>query len=355
MSLPDGVTVKLEIYTLACRELLIRLRDLQSATQANTRLSSEACLHYCNDVLKRFFIRSSALDRYQAAEQFGNLLRAEVDLFRSLSSSSAAIFDDVIAAIQGKLGSWHYHDNFEQLHMQGRILAQSFFAASPLPETHDRLHRVCQLMIGYGASAENDRITMLAESFGYRLAPMAYYAQYWDNEGEQELMDVVFARFTFEHDFALYLAYAFLFLHEYTAHVYAADYSNERFNDGWMLHVAAVFLKREWNKTTDLGLDLDQVNIFYEYLYPRLNPIPRRACAFARDFDSWLSAQQPDRFMQITYELAAFQPRVREKDYWPTQFINALEHEFRTDRRRLLSKIENSRDIRQLMSTFTPV
>src|SRR5205085_667274 len=154
-------------------------------------LNCEMCLQYSDDVLERFFNRSTATDRLQAAEQFGNLLRAEVDLFRPLCSNAAAIFDDIVAAIQGKLTSWHYHDNFEQFHTQGRAVARSFFAASPWPDTHERLGRECQLMVQYGASGENDRVGLLAESFGYRLAPIAYYAHYWDDEQEQELADIV--------------------------------------------------------------------------------------------------------------------------------------------------------------------
>ena len=39
-------------------------------------------------------------------------------------------------------------------------------------------------------------------------------------------------------DLGRYLAYPFLFLHEYTAHVFATDHGNDHFNDGWMLHAA---------------------------------------------------------------------------------------------------------------------
>jgi hypothetical protein len=154
----------------------------------------------------------------------------------------------------------------------------------------------------------------------------------------------------------MYLAYPFLFLHEYTGHVYATDHGNERFNEGWMLHAASAFLKREWNRSPkQIGLCLDQADIFTEHLYESLNPIPRRACRFARLFNDWLLPVLPGRFMQITYELAAFHPKQGQKKYWPTQFINALEHEFRSNRDRLLPKIQDSADALELMTTFAPI
>jgi len=352
----DVVIIKLGLYTLACHELLNRLRDLQTATRADLRLGYEECLQRFDEELHRFFRRSSAKDRRQAAEQLGNLLYAQASLFRDSNERAAMIFDDVMAAIQGKAASWDCKADLEQLHAQGCDLARRFFAESPWPETQGRLGCECHAIIEHGAPADDDRIAMLAEPFGYRAAPMAYYSSYWDDEHEQYRTDVLLVRFTFDHNFALYLAYPFLFLHEYTAHVYATDHGNERFNDGWMLHAAAAFLKREWNKAPEqLGLSLEQADVFYERLYHTLNPIPHHACKFARLFDDWLSSQLPERFAQITYELAAFQPKPGEKPYWPNQLINALEHEFMTDRKRLLGKIRASADVRELMTTLSPV
>jgi hypothetical protein len=357
MSLPEVVAVKLDLYTLACCELLERLHDLHAATQADSRQDCETCLQLFDGVLHEFFECSSATDRDQAAKQLGGNLHARVGYFRDSNENAAAIFDDVVTAMHSKVSNWHYQTDLEQFHLQGRELARRFFADSPWPETQERLGRECHLVIEYGAPADDDRIAMLTEPFGYGAAPMAYYPSYWDGEQAQSRTDVLLARFTFKHDFALYLAHPFLFLHEYTAHIYATDYGNECFNDGWMLHAAAAFLKQEWNEPSQQpGLNWAQAGVFYQHLLGRINKVPRRAYWFTWRFDDWLDAMHlPERFMEITYELAAFQPQSGEGIYWPMQFINALEREFMTDRKRLLEKIKASAGIRELMTMLSSI
>lgn len=288
MSLPENVAVKLDLYTLACRELLSRLHDLHAATQTDLRLDYETCLRRFDEVLHEFF-------------------------------------------------------------------ARRFFANLPWPATQERLGRECYLIVEYGELAADDRIAMLAESFGYRAAPIAYYPSRWDDKQGQDRTHVLLARFTFGHDFAHYLAYPFLVLHEYTAHVYATDHGNERFNDGWMLYAASAFLKREWNKAPEqFGLNWEQAGVFHERLYGRLNPIPRQMCRFAGLLDDWLHARHmPEWFMRVTHELAAFQPQSKREVYWPNQFIYALEHEFMTNREQLLGKIQASENFRELMTILS--
>ncbi|HEX6291852.1 MAG TPA: hypothetical protein VFZ66_21890 [Herpetosiphonaceae bacterium] len=353
MPLPERVAFKLDVYTLACRVLLDRLDNLRLATQADTRLDYDTCLERFDEALERFFMRSSAVDRQHAADQFSTLLRAEVDLFRASSPRVAAIFDDTIAALHHNIGTWQHQAELERLHRQARWLSQRFFAASPWPVTQIRRQQTCALLIEYGAATADDPLAQLAEPFGYRAAPAAYYPCYWDDDRGTERSDVLLVRFSFEHTFALYLAYPFLFLHEYTAHVHATDHGNECFNDGWMLHAAASFLHRAWNSGLEQpGLDLEQANVFYDRLYPRLNPIPRRACRFARDFESWLPDHLRHWFMQISYELAAFQTSDSEQATWPTHFLNRLEHAFTTDRRRLQRALEGSAHCRALLSSL---
>jgi hypothetical protein len=353
MPLPERVAIKLDVYTLACRALLSRLGDLRLATQADPRLDYDTCLQRFDEVLERFFTRSTAVDRQESADQFGMLLRAEADLFRACNPDAAAIFDDLITTLQPGIFTWSHQAELERLHRQGRLLAQQFFAASSWPETHARRQRTCDLIVEYGSSATDDAIDQRVEPFGYRAAPAAYYPCYWDSDDDQERHDVVLVRFSFEHSFGLYLAYPFFFLHEYTAHIHATDYDNERFNDGWMLHAAAAFLHRAWNSyPQQLDLDIEQANVFYERLYPRLNPIPRRACRFARDFESWLPDHVRPWFQRITYDLAAFQPDSGEPPFWPSHVLNRLEHSFMTDRQRLLHTLETSAHLRDVLSAI---
>jgi hypothetical protein len=446
MPLPDGVAVKLDLYTLACRELLNRLPDLHTVTQADSRLDCETCLERFDEAMHVFFERANTNNLNQAVEQFGNLLHAQAGLFHNSNQHAAEIFDDLVSAIHKQAPHWSYRADLERFHIQGRELARHFFATSPWPETQRRLSCECDLAFRYGAPDDGDRVATFAEPFGYRAAPLAYYANYWDEEREQNRPDVVLARFTFGHDFILYLAYPFLFLHEYTAHVYATDYENERFNDGWMLHAAAAFLKEKWNKAPgQVELNWAQAGVFHERLLERLKGIRHGTCLLVWRLDDLLYSQSPlatsrlpdtytsyeiglrqllnqignkhphsadaivyqqrlvenidqsrrygdtetrradrseiiyrlneivrdvklgasfnelcdqvsspKRFVQITYELAAFQPGSGENDYWPTQVINALEIEYIRDPERLLRKIQASSSVRELMTTLSP-
>jgi hypothetical protein len=351
MPLPERVAIKFDVYTLACRALLNRLCDLRIATQADTRLDYDACLQRFDEALERFFMRADPADRHQAARQFTMLLRAEIDLLRNLNSEVARIFDDLIATVEGRICEWSYQQDLDWLHQQGWWLAQRFFATMSWPNAEAQ--RPCELVISYGSAPDDALSSLAADSFGYRAAPAAYYARYWDEEQGREREHVVLLRLSFEHRFGLYLAYPFLFLHEYTAHAYAADYENESFNDGWLLHAAASFLHRDWNSAPEQsGLDLEQANVFYDRLYPRLNPIPRRACRFARDFESWLPGHLRSWFDHITVELAAFQPSASQPRFWPTQALHQLERAFTNDRRRLLLILERSARLSDLLKSL---
>lgn len=185
-------------------------------------------------------------------------------------------------------------------------------------------------------------------------AEVALREHYPDEETNQELRDVILVRFTFNRDFDLYLAYPYLFMHEYVAHIFALDHGNERFNDGWLLYAANFFLSHQgWNLDLQPPLARGQIRAFDERLHGKLNPNPRRAYRFACDFDSWLN--DPERFHAMTCELAAFEPRAGESPFWPGEFINCLEQEFDHNPQLLQRKIEAAPDLRTLFATLPPV
>jgi hypothetical protein len=357
MALPQSVEIKLGLYTLACRKFLDCLPALNTATQVDTRVEFEACLQRFNEALQHIFERSSPKDLPSAAKQFSSLIQAQISLLSDTSPAVVTVFEDLVLKISSAADTWQYATDLEQLHLEGREIARRFFEGTVHAETQKRLTHQCQVLIRYEECARSARRNAAQqESFGFCVPPAAYHARFQDEDLEDFFFEVLLVRFTFEHNFILYLAYPFLFLHEYTAHVFSTDYNgNDRFNDGWMIYAAADFLKRQYISTDSLRLDSEQASVFYEHLYQTLNPIPRRACKFAERFDTWLSYHLPTRFMQITHELAAFQPQAGEKIFWPTQFINALESEFGANRNQLLLKIQASTGIRELMSTLAPV
>jgi hypothetical protein len=347
MSLPEGASAKFGTYMLACRELLSRLPALKLATVGEDRLSEKDCIKRFDETMQNFFSRSVVTDVEKAADRFCDRLESEARDMRDINNGVADIFDEMASAIRAKAPTWDYMADLERFHLQGRELAQSFFSGSTSQITKSRLETICELEIEYSTSAVA-LSDSCAESFGFRTVPIACYSYQTDQNQSATNIRV---RFNFHHDFSLYLSFTFLFLHEYTAHVYSTDCGNERFNDGWMLHAASSFLFREWNQAKKpLEFIGDQAGIFEERLYGVINQIPRRASKFAKDFELIIYRKCPGRFQQMTYELAAFQPKEGENVYWPTQFINALESEFLTKRERLIQKARESADIRDLMT-----
>jgi hypothetical protein len=350
MGLPDGVAIKLNAYTLFCRQLLAHLPALNDATRTGRRLTADGCLSRFDQSLHQFFNEAASRDLEQAVNEMGAVLRGRVALFRAQNPQAAAVFDRVIEAATAAVPAWRYQEDLEALHQQGRQLARHFYADSPWSVTQARLGREAQLSF----RDDGEPIVPQEESFGYHPTPVAFRERYQDEETGQELKDVILVRFGFGYDFGLYLAYPYLFMHEYVAHIFALDHGNERFNDGWLLHAADAFLThRGWNLDLQPPLAREQIAAFGEHLYGRLNSIPRQACGFARDFDGWLN--DPERFHAMTCELAAFEPRAGESLFWPGEFINHLEQEFDHNPRLLLRKIEAAPDLRTLCATLPPV
>jgi hypothetical protein len=349
LDLPVGVDVKLDLYTLACRELLSRLGSLRAATQKDSRLDREDCLRRFDGVLRDVLL-ARILDKAHGTDRLLELLRPQISLMRDLNDNVADIFDAVALPIEAKAPGWCFRDDLAALHKQGRDAAVRFYDASGHGETRNRLTRTPPLEFRYEASG-GSVIDEHGDAFGYGVIPAAFHPK----------REVLVVRFTLRHDFGLYLTYPFLFLHEYTAHIYGTDHGNQRFNDGWMLHAAEAFFKQEGDE--DATYDSYQLDAFNERLYQRLTPIPRATCRFVRTFHGWLDhpTRSPARFWDFTYELAAFQPEGGTPRSWPDRFINSLEAEYEADKyrpakqRRLAQMIKAAASARELATQLPSV
>ena len=263
MSLPEGVAVNFGVYTLACHELLNRLGDLHAATLMNRRLPCEICCQRFDEALRQLFYEFGASDLKHSAEQFGNYLHAKASSIIDYNRKAAEIFDAIVVSIQDKAVGWDYHTDIENLHSQGRNLARLFFEPSPWQETQGRLGKECHLIFSNDIISSEGKRTCVAYPMDHHLAPLAYWPKYPDDERNKTYTDAIIHRFTYETGFACYLAYPFLFLHEYTAHLYAIDNrKNDIFNDGWMIYAVEAFMTKEWKKTpSHFGLIEDQISI----------------------------------------------------------------------------------------------
>ncbi len=58
MPLPELQAIKLDLYTLACNQLLTRLNDLKLATSADQRNDYLKCVQVFDNILDDFFHRA---------------------------------------------------------------------------------------------------------------------------------------------------------------------------------------------------------------------------------------------------------------------------------------------------------
>lgn len=337
MSLPESVAIQFDLYTLACHELSMRWEKLVLATLEDLRQDHEKCLSCFDGAFRSCLENSSASNSSQAVEHFARLLSAQVGLFRASSPRSASVFDEVVQALYDRRHECDHLADIERFHIQGRDLARQFFAESEWPSTQARMGIECHLELSYESA---------------KRAPMAYRERYSSAEDELSREHVILVRFSPRHSFTSYLALPFFFLHEYTAHVYAMDYGNNLFNDGWMLWAAQLALWHWPDKPIDAGLNCAQRKVFLQHLCRDLRGEPYRGFWFAMEFQTWLPDQLQQRFRQYTYELAAFQSPAHKERNWQKEFIQAVETGYILDQDRLLSLIQQTSTARELWTAL---
>jgi hypothetical protein len=352
MELPEGVLVKFSIYLLACREFLNRLSALYVGTHRDDIISDDICIERFNEKLFEFFERSSNNNNLkQAADSLGNRLHTEAIDIRGENKQAANVLDEVVGGILDNAETFNYQSELDGFHVRGREIGIEYFRASPWVDIEQISKRFCSLDVRYvdvkyGVFEEVPSRACFTHKNPYHpTTPMAYCR----NIGGRP--DVIHLNFTFGHNFYSFLSYLFWFIHEYTAHIFANDHNgNEIFNDGWLLHAIDNFLRSK-TVLADATINAYQINVFTEHLIDGLIRSARigrsTACSIAS-----LPLEDPDRFNQITYELAAFQPQLGEERTWPTDFINALGEQYVISRERLLEKIDASDCIRSLMKTL---
>jgi hypothetical protein len=334
---PGLLAVKLNVYTLFCRQFLVHLLPLHDAIRGDLQLTIEHCVTRFDEPMQQFFGEAAPQDLMEGVGLLGGLLRSRAELFRAQNARAADVFHWMVEKAGESASAWRYQEDLQEFHDQGRQLARRFYEGSPWPATRSRLDQQSDLVF---CTEEED---FPNGDWHYRPAPMAFWNSY--QYEDQDYADVILVRFGFDCDFGLYLSYPFLFMHEYTAHIIACDHDNERFNDGWLLYAANAFLVRcGWGLQPPLCRE--QIGAFDERLWGELRRGPREAYRFAKAFDDWL--RDPERFQAITWELAAFEPHTDKDKFWPDQFLNRLEEAFEHDRSRLLDKIRAASDVRRL-------
>src|SRR5262249_25020129 len=163
---------------------------------------------------------------------------------------------------------------------------------------------------------EEDRLA----PFGAAAAPAAFRGSNRPAPGSGNDPDDIVVRIGARPNFVQYLSYPFVFLHEYTAHVYARDYKSDLFNDGWMIHAAAMFVQRESSRLgQQFQLKPRQARVYRDHLLAQIRQgMPARGCLVASEVEELLRDIDPtgQRFRNLTYELAALELGPGDSPLW---------------------------------------
>jgi hypothetical protein len=359
---PAAVGIKTQVYALACSALLGHLKDLRLATQDEKKYDYSKCLSSFDSALSVFFNGSLPSTFPEAVHVLREALRGPIAGMRSINKSVAGIFEEVSEELIAG-GTFDITADLDRFHRQGRELSARMFARS-CKDTAEQLKRECEIVM---ESIPDDDETLNCAAFplGHGCAPLAFVGENRRQSGVGARPDRLVIRFNKSHldkkkadrGFRDYLFYPFGFLHEYSAHVHARDYGSERFNDGWMVYAAALFLETNGSAAEQIGLDWDQITIYRDHVYPHLNPIPKRACQFTERFRHFLSNDNNDnKFWDLTYQLASFEPernREENRETWHDMFINALESGLEKHPRSLLEAIARFTDVRRLFAKIS--
>ncbi|HEY0762568.1 MAG TPA: hypothetical protein VGD61_09370 [Pyrinomonadaceae bacterium] len=353
MTLPQNVATKYSAYLLFCRQLLEGLPELVNVARndAQEDIAEEKYLKVFDERLLEFWNGRNYPDLQQAVQSFGGLLQTSIGVSVGQTHPIYQLFQRLISNALAQVNTWDYLREINQHHEQGRALAQKFFTICSPASFGEKLTRTAELELDYGNSSTDGDKPSIDLALGYRAAPIGTY-HIKGNNGARKPKIII--RVSYDNDFKLYLCYPFLFLHEYTSHIFGNDFKNAKFNDGWMLFAASDFLNNDrLDAPDDHPLTLDQVEIFREHFYQSIGPICRKGFGTAFRLSSWLSKNSSSMsFQSITCELASFEPLSDEKGFWPTQFINALDRDLSENPRSLEEKMESFRDIRSLFSAL---
>ncbi len=350
MALQDDVAIKYSVYTLFCRRVMENIQALERAVEGDLNLSMDECLQRFGVWLKEFFNQETSTATEASVRLFCQKVTAQANVMRTGQgggAAAAAIFDQVVSDANGLACSWDFLPEITSYHDQGRDLAQAFFNNLSSSVSPSRLTPRAQLDLEFRGSGTMEQRSSGNIGWGHKVAPIVTFPK--ENR--------IVLRFTYEHDFPLYLLYLFLFLHEYTGHIFSNDYGNTLISDGWMIFAADEFLRWHLMKSnSSSSLKPEQVFAFRKYFLGKVSGQPREGYDIAHLFYDWLGKHSGTLlFHAITYELATFTLQPGEEKSWPTKFFQALKNELiRGDRQKLLSKIKAARDIRHLYSMLTP-
>ncbi|MGO8669955.1 MAG: hypothetical protein ACLQVD_01080 [Capsulimonadaceae bacterium] len=348
VSIPDGAYAKFAYYVAACDQLMRRLAHFRAvAADADNPSLEERCISEFNHALSNFLRVNYGESNQRALKALTDELNVCLQRIpRSDPHAHQILADmvqDVARTINGLDGTnplanrRFYEQMLRHLHDQALTIALSYFD-DPI-RLPARQATTCEVFH--------------AQSPVKRMEPPMQCWVERETGGNYHAKAQVTCCVTDRHDFDDYAALLFMFLHEYTAHIFITDNrQNALFHDGWMMYMAALYLYQHasgsdlpafaysctiCNRQATapvMDMDIRQADL-WSYLKTVLDPGANadyeinlgklaiyKVFDFLLHFRPWLFDDEYLR--QVTVDLANFDFSGDAPPDWPTRVINRL-------------------------------
>lgn len=259
-----------------------------------------------------------------------------------MEPDAAKIIEEIMADIERKASSWQYEADIERHREWGEKLSRQFYAGTPWSKTRERLTTEANVIFRYAGVM--DAAVQGQNTYGYKIAPMAFYPKYRHASADEPEDNIILVRFSFEHNFSTYLTYPFFFLHEYASHIHGANSDSDIFDDGWMMyfiHKPTTQVRR--SLPSRYWLNTEQNKAIDEYCPHKLSSgLLQRYYYLAQHIDNLTL-----RFKQLTLDLAGYS-LTQENPYFLADFMERLTYHFKQNRQDLKRKIESYTNVDEL-------
>lgn len=371
MSLTAQQSLKFDIYSLFCHHLVARVTELRGTLlDANGDIDERQfriCLARFDEALKDLF-QTVDIVRTQAFELMARRLENIGEDLKPKYPGVLTCLLDLIETVQVE-PDWTYADGIEKCHREGRRLAQLFYENSTSALTKQRTSLQATLNYEYGDPNIQELARIISRSIDNQeleeriklLIPKLEARVKKDFKGQRGFLYtferppdnnfLIVVPFLDSDNFMQYASYPYLFMHEYSAHIFSTDYNNDLFNDGWLIYAASDFLISRWRNHWELDfLIIEQVVAFKRFLYDLLEPGPQARHNQAEDFDLFVRPWDASWFQRIIYELAAYVPAKGQSKTWPTDVLRRLARDQQTarDRTHLKNRMKQAPDLDSL-------
>jgi len=349
----QDVAIKYSAFTLCYNTLLAHLDNLNRALIGDTRELKKSIISQINGALTEQVYRSKPRSLGDAVEIITTRLSSERKAIETMNHDAAEVIDEIVTDIQNRASVWQYEADVEQHRAWGEKLSRLFYEGTPWPTTQERLTTNASVVFRYAGTL--DRAVPGQNTYGYKVAPMAFYPKYKDADDGEPEDNVILVRFSFEHDFSTYLAYPFFFFHEYASHIHGANSDSDIFDDGWMMYAIHEFLSNNvYSLPPTYCLHGNQIQAIGEHCPGKISTKHLQDYYFfGQGFHTWSRLWAPKLFRQMTWELAGY-PLSQENRYFLADFMERLHYHFEQRRDDLRRKIENYTGVDDLFMRLPP-